>query len=158
MPPGRRYEGLERAVLDGGRRSGLVSRRGLARLLTACAVLIGLFLMHGAPATAAEGCHGAMPAPASAHAMTGAALPPVAPPTTPAHVTQGSQSHGTQCVSTAARDRIPLPAAGLPAVLAVAAPAACWPAGRPVGRGEARRRGPPGAGRGLLLQVCVART
>ncbi|MGV9625726.1 hypothetical protein ACWDTB_03960, partial [Streptomyces sp. NPDC003487] len=40
--------------------SGHASRRGIARLLAVCAVLFGLFLMHGAPATAAEGCHGAM--------------------------------------------------------------------------------------------------
>ncbi|MER6924743.1 hypothetical protein ABT314_38445, partial [Streptomyces spiralis] len=39
---------------------GRAVRRGIARLLAVCAVLFGLFLMHGAPATAAEGCHGAM--------------------------------------------------------------------------------------------------
>jgi hypothetical protein len=135
-----------------------VSRRQLARLLTACAVLVGLFLMHGAPATAAEGCHGAMPVPASAHAMADTALPTMALPTAPAHATQGSPSHGTQCVSTAGRDRTPLPTGGLLAVIAVVALAAYWLTARPVGRDEARRRGPPGAGRGLLLQVCVART
>ncbi|MEU2686591.1 hypothetical protein ABZ654_22460 [Streptomyces hygroscopicus] len=40
---------------------GAAGRRGIARLVAVCAVLLGLFLMHGAPATAAEGCHGGMP-------------------------------------------------------------------------------------------------
>lgn len=40
--------------------SGHVGRRGIARLLTVCAVLFGLFLMHGSPASAAEGCHGSI--------------------------------------------------------------------------------------------------
>ncbi|MFI6564302.1 hypothetical protein [Streptomyces sp. NPDC050534] len=41
--------------------SARTDRRGTSRLLAVCAVLFGLFLMHGTPATAAEGCHGAMP-------------------------------------------------------------------------------------------------
>jgi hypothetical protein len=142
------------------------SRRGYARLSAVCAVLFGLFLMHGAPATASAGCHSAMSAPVSMRtgpghpgaAMTSAALTATVRPGTSAHMAQGAESHGTTCVSVSGRDRIPLPAAGLVAVVVIAALSAWLLAGRPVGRGRARRRGPPDAGRSLLLQVCIART
>src|SRR5690606_18450570 len=51
---------------DSGMSGGAAGRRGSARLVAACVLLLGLFLMHGAPATAAEGCHGAMPSVAAA--------------------------------------------------------------------------------------------
>lgn len=56
-------------------------RRGLARPWAVCAVLFGLFLMHGSPTAAAEGCHGGMPAmaaaaqPLTASSMAAAAQP-----------------------------------------------------------------------------------
>jgi len=138
-------------VLDGGRLSGLVSRRGLARLLTACAVLVGLFLMHGAPATAAEGCHGAMPAPASAHTMADAAPARwLRPPPRARHPGVASARDAVASRpprGTGFRCRRP----GCPPLSPSWRwrPAGCR-AGRWVGRGEAA--GPPGAGR-----VCCSR-
>ncbi|MFJ1622139.1 hypothetical protein ACIODX_17510 [Streptomyces sp. NPDC088190] len=130
---------------------------GLSRLLVLCAVLSGLFLMHGAPASAAEGCH-------DATAMTAAA--PGSMTTTAEHsavrgehgpafaAAAGSAMDGESCVFTHARDRV-LPllmALGL-VLLAVRQLAGH----RTAVRGPARR-GPPFAGRELLLRVCVART
>jgi hypothetical protein len=140
-------------------------RRGVARLLAVCALLFGLFLMHGAPATAAEGCHGAMPAIAAAPMAVGhdaAAMPaaaPIAHGSGPAVSTAApSGMSGTLCVSTPAHERIPLSAPGLLSVagagvlalwaLALLRAAAC-------GTG---RRGPPVGGRDRLLQVGIART
>ncbi|WP_328323689.1 MULTISPECIES: hypothetical protein [unclassified Streptomyces] len=42
-----------------------------ARLVVVCGVLFGLFLMHGAPATAAGGCHGSLSSVSMNAAMTG---------------------------------------------------------------------------------------
>uniref|UniRef100_A0AAU2VEH6 Uncharacterized protein n=1 Tax=Streptomyces sp. NBC_00003 TaxID=2903608 RepID=A0AAU2VEH6_9ACTN len=63
---------------------------------------------------------------------------------------------GELCVSTPARERLPLDAAGLLAVLGLVVLVG-WGLRR-AGRFVAARRGPPLSGRGLLLQVCVART
>jgi hypothetical protein len=139
--------------------------RGLARLLALCAVLLGLFLMHGAPASAADGCHGAVPTTATAHqghnaaAMTTAATAAMVHPVDPQiQATDGAaMGHGAQCVSTPARDRLPLPAAGLVALAVAALTALSW-ADRPWSLARTGRRGPPAGGRGLLLQVCIART
>lgn len=120
-------------------------RRAAARWLAACAVLCGLFLMHGTPASAADGCHGgqmpAMPAATAHHspamAEHGTADEPGAP--------------GELCVATAPHERIHLPEPGLLAVALIV------PAARAAAR--APRRGPPQrSGRPLLLQVCIART
>ncbi|WP_328891994.1 hypothetical protein [Streptomyces sp. NBC_00316] len=142
--------------------TGQTRRRGVARLLALCAVLLGLFLMHGAPATAAGGCHGEMTAPAAMHeAPTAVAMESMTPPVM-AH--SGAQQaadtaamHGALCVSTPARDKTPLPIGGLVAVAAILA--AGYLAGRPWALGRTGRRGPPpSGGRSLLLQVCIART
>ncbi|WP_405719953.1 hypothetical protein [Streptomyces sp. NBC_00046] len=124
-----------------------------------CAVLLGLFLMHGAPASAAEGCHDAM-------AVTAAEPAPGAMPMADGHSAMETghgpgqaaaamaAMSGESCVFTHARDRV-LPllmALGL-VLLAVRALA-----GRRTGVRGPARRGPPFAGRGLLLQVCIART
>ncbi|MFE3179544.1 hypothetical protein ACFXKR_01405 [Streptomyces violascens] len=141
-------------------------RAGLPRLLVLCAVLFGLFSMHGAPANAAVGCHGetAMTAPPTAR---------MAAPMSTAHAdmradTQASmrgEHHaapvttgmgGELCVSTPARERLPLAAAGLLAALGLVVLVASGL--RRTGLFVAARRGPPLGGRGLLLQVCVART
>ncbi len=146
-----------------GRRQ--VGGRGAARLLLACAVLAGLFLMHGSPFGAAEGCHGAAAAPAGMSVPAAAAMAPNGPAAA-AHRHPGSARtgavpamRGQLCVSTPARPRLVLPAGG--PLLAVAVPAAALLAfGRLLGGPHrARRRGPPPpGGRPLLLQVCVART
>ncbi|WP_406385807.1 hypothetical protein [Streptomyces sp. NBC_01618] len=132
----------------------------MSRLLVLCAVLCGLFLMHGAPASAAEGCHGGQ-------AVT--SQPPMSMATGAAHTahTAVPEEHsiprvdaavtgmnGESCVSTHARDRL------LPLLMALGLVIlAVWVLGRlrPAVRGPARR-GPPLAGSELLLQVCVART
>ncbi|MDD1061023.1 hypothetical protein NMG29_22850 [Streptomyces cocklensis] len=137
-------------------------RRGATRLLAACAVLFGLFLMHGTPASAAQGCHGAMPAISAMSAPMADAphLPVTAAPMADAAHSPATAGHrtadapgmpGAVCVATPAHERLHLPA---PALLAVALIAlGAWAAP------PARRRGPPPAsGRPLLLQVCIART
>ncbi|KOU42891.1 hypothetical protein [Streptomyces sp. WM6378] len=139
--------------MDRGRTRGA----GLSRLLVLCAVLFGLFAMHGAPANAAAGCHGEMAEPA-----------PVTVPMKPmntGHADVRGQQHaapvvsgmsGELCVSTPARERLPLAAAGLLAVLGLVVLVVSGL--RRTGLFAEARRGPPLSGRGLLLQVCVART
>lgn len=151
--------------------------RALARLLTACAVLLGLFLMHGAPASAATDCHaavqephgavpaehephGAVPAEHAAHGEPGAAAG-TAPVASPSAVHMDAQArtggHGTQCVATAPRDRLPLPTIWLLAS-AAAFVLVGWALVRlRAAAGGTGRRGPPGCGRDLLLRKCVAR-
>ncbi|RFC78437.1 hypothetical protein DXZ75_05370 [Streptomyces sp. AcE210] len=135
-------------------------RRGIARLLALCAVLLGLFLMHGSPANAAEGCHGPMSAPAALSAEhAGTAMASTSSSgTTHAAAQQASTMSamgGAICVSTPARDFVPV--AGLMAVVAVLAVVPAVE--RPVALGRTGRRGPPTpGGRSLLLQVCIART
>ncbi|MFD8544218.1 hypothetical protein [Streptomyces sp. NPDC059649] len=141
-------------------RTGTSSRPLAARLLAVCAVVLGLFLMHGSPAAAADGCHGAM---AGAMPMTQAAPAAMgSPATAPSaghfaaapHLTPVGMD-GTLCVSTRAQSSPPLPAVGVPAVMVVTA----WePLGRRLAAAVARWRGPPEGGRGVLLRVCVART
>ena len=132
------------------------------RWALACALLLGLFLMHGAPVSAA-GCHDAM-----------AGMSPVAGAAVAGHMhTQapglGMSSHGKAnaaasvltggglCVSIEAPRGV-----GLPAVLLLAVLVGSWylPKMVPwtIGRGGSRRGDPPDGGRGLLLRVCVART
>ncbi|MER0444057.1 hypothetical protein ABR738_05665 [Streptomyces sp. Edi4] len=139
---------------------GRASGTGTARLFVLCAVLLGLFSMHGAPASAAGGCHGEMamaPPPSAAFmSMTHATVAAERLVARAAPVVTGA--HGETCVSTGARERLPLAATGLLALLAlvvlvVGKPAGPWSSGL-----ATARRGPPRGGRGLLLQVCVART
>ncbi|MGW3415548.1 hypothetical protein [Streptomyces sp. NPDC000888] len=135
---------------------------GVPRLLALCAVLFGLFLMHGAPVNAVGGCHGegVMPAPVSMPAHSGhtaaqgeqAGVPAVSLTTAMAAMS------GELCVSTPARDRLPLPASGLLAGLGLVGLAVWGLAGCPSAMWGPARRGPPSGGRGFLLQVCVART
>ncbi|QTE02725.1 hypothetical protein [Streptomyces cyanogenus] len=140
-------------------------RRGVARLCALCAVLCGLFLMHGAPATAAEGCHTAMtmaavsPMPAGhAAAVTTPAAPAAHGPGPTVRAADTSRTPGTLCVSTPAPERTPLPAPGLLAVAGGAALALWTRARLRTAAGGTGRRGPPAGGRDLLLQVCIART
>jgi hypothetical protein len=164
--------------------NGQIGERGFARLLMVCAVLAGLFLMHGSPAAAAEGCHGALPAAlpgaaapmsmsmsmgegegegegttaAAARADSSPAMPqPGTALAAPAvHAGAPSMAHGAMCVSTPARARFLLPAHALLVAVAVLAVTALG--GRAAGRARARRGQPPPGGRSLLLQVGVART
>lgn len=142
--------------------TGRVHSRGIVRLLVLCAVLLGLFLMHGAPATAAEGCHGTMsaaPMPAGHDAAVAASghSVPMAHPGGNQQAGASPTAHGAMCVSTPARDRTQLPIGGMASVVAVLT--AISLAGRPRILGRTGRRGPPPTpGRSLLLQVCIART
>ncbi|WP_395295063.1 hypothetical protein ACF9IK_17120 [Kitasatospora hibisci] len=156
-------------MTTGGRWSdGRGGGRTTARLLAVCALLAGLFLMHGSP-TSAGGCHEpASPAPASTlqgapHHTADRGGPPhaAAPPTTRGARPDGprtadGEQRAVSCVS--ARDR---DAAGLapPAARALAPAAALFAApGVPYRRRTDGPRAPPAAGRRLLLRVCVART
>lgn len=145
--------------------SGQAGNRGVTRLLAVCAILFGLFLMHGAPATAAGGCHGAMPAMSSPMPGGHDVAPATMAHTPDAHQAGLSVRHadasgmsGVLCVSTPASERIPLPAPGLFAVAAVTVLAVWMPAGLRAAVGRTEWRGPPSSGRDLLLQVCIART
>ncbi|MFJ9967456.1 hypothetical protein [Streptomyces avermitilis] len=157
--------------MDGRRRRG----PGVARLLVLCAVLLGLFFMHGAPANAAEGCHGSTAmavSPGMGHgedvrmdgdaphplAVTAPGASAMAPSALTAHGVAMPGMGGELCVSTPARERTPLPATGLLALLGLMTVVAWYLTGRSGVFGEPARRGPPICGRHLLLQVCVART
>lgn len=130
---------------------------GTSRLLVLCAVLCGLFLMHGAPTSAAEGCHDAMAMSAAAPASMTTAYGhfAVRDEQGSAHVGAAAPApDGESCVFTHARDRV------LPLLMAlglVLLTLGALAGHRTAVRGPARR-GPPFAGRELLLQVCVART
>ncbi|MET9359568.1 hypothetical protein ABZX93_01455 [Streptomyces sp. NPDC006632] len=94
--------------------------------------------------------HAPMSAPAAEH------------PGRPAHPGQhaapvATVAAGELCVSTPARERLPLAATGLLALLGLVVLVVRELAGPRSALGSARR-GPPLGGRGLLLQVCVART
>ncbi|MFI5795054.1 hypothetical protein [Streptomyces sp. NPDC051677] len=144
--------------------SAQAGTRGVVRLLAVCAVLFGLFLMHGAPATAADGCHGAMTAASpmtSGHdtaALPAAHVPAGHTPGSAARAADVSGMPGALCVSTPAHERTPLPAPGLLAVAGTAV-LALWTLTRlRAAAGGRGRRGPPDGGRDLLLQECIART
>ncbi|MFE9637134.1 hypothetical protein [Streptomyces sp. NPDC006463] len=151
--------------------SGREWRAGLARLIAVCAALLGLFLMHGAPASAAGDCHDVVTASmatapgghaaSAASAAPAAAAPvvlhhPMAAPNEHTVAETGPEAHGTSCVSTAPRDQLPLPAGALALALAITLLAA-WSLRTGWALGRTGRRGPPG-GRRLLLNVCIART
>lgn len=152
---------------------GAAGRRGVARLLLVCAVLAGLFLMHGAPATAAAGCHadasvlGAVPAdgggPMASHGSGTAPRRPAAVSRTGSAGTHGARAtvpmavHGATCVSTPARARGPLPVKASTTSQVVADAPVLAGRAAPVGR-RWRRGPPPPGGRDLLLRVGVART
>ncbi|WP_234341717.1 hypothetical protein [Streptomyces sp. NRRL S-646] len=143
--------------------SGRAGRRGIARLPAVCAVLFGLFLMHGSPASAAEGCHGAvlaaapMPVGHAASQMTTAHAPAMHHPGPALQATGAAGMPGVLCVATPAHERIPPSAPGLLAVAAVTVPAA-WTPARLGALGGSGLRGPPTGGRDHLLQACIART
>jgi hypothetical protein len=158
-------------------RAHRTSTPGRSRVLVLCALVAGLFLMHGSPATAAVGCHGhqnpvaapAHPAAGGGAAMAAGDAAPAAHTGAPAlrAATDGARPHagaglprtgGELCVSTPARDRLPLPSADTLLAFGLAALLLIPLAARRPGTGGPAHRGPPWSGRALLLQVCVART
>ncbi|MFI6847091.1 hypothetical protein OG535_20510 [Kitasatospora sp. NBC_00085] len=130
--------------------------RATARLLLLCALLAGLFLMHGSP-TSAGGCH--EPEPSAAVAAPVLVQHHGGPDTGPSLAgprTHGGDRPAVSCVSARDRDGAQLPAPGPQALAPAALPLAALagPHRRPAGG----PRAPPAAGRHLLLRVCVART
>ena len=138
---------------------GTASARAIARLLTVCAVLTGLFLMHGLPA---QGCAAGIGMPATAMpaaATTGHSEHPA--PAALAHDDQAvaapaAAEHGIPCVFTPA----PRGLGGLSALL-LAATVALVSFARPTFGGDRysrSRRAPPRTGSELLTTLCVSRT
>ncbi|MFJ2633446.1 hypothetical protein ACIO6U_16130 [Streptomyces sp. NPDC087422] len=138
------------------------------RLLAVCAVLLGLFFMHGAPASASEGCHGAPMAMSMGTDMGIARMSTTAPVAATTHSTphvrpQAPAPHvaktgsGGTCWATPVRARAPLTgwaqvAFAVPPLLGAGLAASGTAPSRD------RRRAPPPGGRAILLRVCVART
>ncbi|AUG78697.1 hypothetical protein CFP65_3924 [Kitasatospora sp. MMS16-BH015] len=128
-------------------------RRALTRLYVLCAVLAGLFLMHGSPASAASGCHRtsaetvrSMPH----HAMV-ADRSTEGPEAAPG---EGGHGHaGEVCLATPGRDGQPVATPG-PAPITVPAALPALGGGAVVDGAEGSRAPPED----LLLKVCVART
>ncbi|WP_141720894.1 hypothetical protein [Streptomyces sp. Ncost-T10-10d] len=111
--------------------------------------------MHGAPASAAEGCHDAMTVTAAAPAQATAGHAAMRAGHGSAQATAAMPAmNGESCVFTHARDRV-LP---LLMSLGLALVTVQTLAGRLAAVRGPARRGPPLTGRGLLLQVCIART
>lgn len=127
---------------------GTASAGAMARLLTVCAVLIGLFLMHGLPAQAC-------PAGTAMSAVTtGHAEHPVLG--LGAHGDQAA--HGTPCVFTPAPRGID---AMLTLLLLLASAVVLVSPPRPALVGDRhprRHRAPPRTGEQLLTRLCVSRT
>lgn len=134
--------------------------RGVVRPAVLVAVLLGLFLMHGGPAAADGGCHGAMadtaamqPAPAATAAQPAAHSRTAAEDKATPRADETMR--GALCLAIPPRSAIPLPPLATVALLlpaTVLLPRA-WRADT-----GTRRRGPPTGGRELLLQACIART
>jgi len=183
IPGGGIVGGVERTEL-----SGRTAAPGgaVARLVVLCGLLLGLFLMHGSPASAASGCHRpsatAMADPADSphggadtpHGGTAEAgtpmsmsmsMVPMATTTATAptdadrwaHAAPALHSGAESCLSTQSRSTVH-PAAGPGLTLAVAAVPPLVPAAAGPGDAADGCRAPPYAGRELLLKVCVART
>jgi hypothetical protein len=143
------------------------SARALARVVAVCAVLVGLFLMHG---LATQECHGDMKASASSmpsmSAATGGMVTPVQtmvhPPLNSSAVhsisTDGADAgvSGGLCVSRP-------PASGLAGLLALLLAlgglvlASAVPRPNRATRSENYGRSPPLAGSALLMNLCVCR-
>ncbi len=150
---------------------GALSARATARLIAVCAVLAGLFAMHGLPA---QGCSGGVEASAPSMAMarpatvvTAVTGPDMAAgmavsassPLAYAVVEAGANAGeaGVLCVSTPPPPAwagllallLGISGIGLASILGLADRAA-----RPSGQ---RRRAPPLAGSALLMNLCVSR-
>ncbi|MGH3867990.1 MAG: hypothetical protein ACRDQ4_18070 [Pseudonocardiaceae bacterium] len=148
---------------------GALSARATARLIAVCAVLAGLFVMHGLPA---QGCPGGVEAsaPLMAHSatvvtaadgpdmtagMAGSASRPLAYAVAEAGADAGES--GVLCVSMPPSPGwagllallLVISVVGLASVLGLADRAT-----RPSGQ---RRRAPPLAGSALLMSLCVSR-
>jgi len=140
---------------------GTVSAGAIARLLTVCALVGGLFLMHGLPAQACAGGSG-MATTAMTGMATGGPGGQAILSGAPVHgdhaaARPAGPGHGAPCVFTPA----PRGLDALLALLLLATTAALAASARPArGAGPASRgrRAPPRAGPELLATLCVSRT
>lgn len=141
---------------------GSQSARVLARLLVACAVIVGVFAMHGLPEqTCAGGSDMGHSASQSGMSMGGSVQDVVVggPSVRSVGVEQGvdGMTHGGVCVAT-------FPLRGLAEVLALLLAAAfamgVFAAAPDLGRyrGQPSHRAPPVPGARLLTTLCVSRT
>ena len=130
------------------------SARAIARLLTVCAVLAGLFFMHGLPAQACSGGTGDMSAMTTT--STAGHQDGVTPAAGVAHreMVTAAVEHGTACVFTPA----PRGLDALLALLLLAATVGLASAQRLPNSGGHRHRAPPLTGATLLTTLCVSRT
>lgn len=136
--------------------------RVMARLLTACAVLVGLMFMHSLGAAIGTVCPGgtssmttsvALPAAAGGHDAPMAEAITTMPGTALLATAPHPAGHGTVCVSTPPRGELTGPVTL--AATGLAQPAAL---GQP-SPGIARVGGAvPRAGPALLISLCVSRT
>lgn len=126
-------------------------------------MLLGLFFMHGAPASAGAGCHGAPMSAEAAMTATQAAAPAAATASADHYAPSVAAPHhatataGATCWATPARGKVALSGWAV-AVLAVLPLLCAEPASRVPVRFGGGWRGPPSEGRTVLLRVCVART
>lgn len=139
---------------------GTASTRVIARVLTVCAVLVGLFVMHGLPAQACPAGTGMAAASAAGHrgepARATMSVQGEMSTAFPA-VHTATPEHGTACVFTPAPRGID----ELLALLLAATVALVSPAWRPTVAGyryPRSHRAPPGPGTELLTALCVSRT
>lgn len=144
---------------------GTSSARAMARLLTVCAVLAGVFVMHALPAQTCAGGAGMTSGGVTATVMpghgSGPAVAVMVPGETAAAVSAGlpaTPDFGTACVFIS-------PPRGLDVLLALlllaAMVAPAFPTGLPwVGRRSraSHRAPPPRGGSALLTSLCVSRT
>jgi hypothetical protein len=135
------------------------SARAIARLLTVCAVLAGLFFMHGLPAQACSGGTGgmsAMTATSTAGHQDGITLGAGSAHREMVATVTAAAGHGTACVFTPA----PRGLDALLALLLFAATVALASAQRLPNFGGHRisHRAPPPIGATLLTALCVSRT
>jgi hypothetical protein len=141
---------------------GTVSAGAIVRLLTVCALVTGLFLMHGLPAQACAGGSGMATTAMTGMATSGPGGQAIILSGAPVHGDHAAArpavpGHGTPCVFTPA----PRGLDALLALLLLAATAALAASARPA-RGTRSaprsRRAPPRAGPELLATLCVSRT
>lgn len=141
---------------------GTASARVFARLLTLCAVLAGLFFMHGLPAQACAGGTGGMPATVTTASPPVSHLDSIALAAGPVHRDMVASlgavvEHGTPC------DFAPAPRGIdvllllllLAATVALASPRLPGGGGR---RNPISHRAPPRTAGELLTALCVSRT
>lgn len=141
---------------------GSASARVIARLLTVCAVLIGLLLMHGLPAQACADGTGGMAAtamtgmPASGHS-DGTILAAGSVHGKMVGSPAAAGEHGTVCVFTPAPRGIDALLALLLAAIVALVSSPRWP-NLGGSHSPISHRAPPPTGADLLTALCVSRT